>query len=95
MWKSKRLYFNLVMFGLFVTVPVLPWYLVCIVGIMGVWYVPEFYEFIALGFLIDVSYGSIYFFKAVGHPFPLPFTILSAVCFAILQVIKNKVRFYS
>lgn len=94
MLKSKRLYINLLIFGLFFFALPVPWYVPFIIGSVFSWYV-IFYEFLVLGLLMDCAFASGHFSTIAGRPFPLFFTLGAALIVVMLQTIKNKVRFYA
>jgi len=94
MFRSKRLYINILVFGLFFFTPITPWYVLFAIGAYVSWLFP-YYEFMLLGFLMDVTYSSGHFFAIFGHPFPLPMTVSAAILVIALQAIKKKVRFYA
>lgn len=94
MLRSKRLYANLIIFGIFLFVPISPWYLPFFLGIIAAWYM-SYYELILLGFLMDVAYGSVHFFTAFSPRFAIPLTVLSAAVLALLHIIKKRIRLQS
>ncbi|MBP6974446.1 MAG: hypothetical protein KBB54_00715 [Candidatus Pacebacteria bacterium] len=103
MFKSKRALVNIVLFGSFIFVPFLPWYIPFAIGIVAAWYL-SYYEFIALGFLMDVFFASRYMSAVsdvplvAGASFILRtffFTLITAGIVFVLQMIKKRVRFYS
>lgn len=109
MFKSKRALVNIVLFGSFLTLPFLPWYAVFIVGTISAWYF-TYYEFILLGFLMDISFSSSHMSmvtKEIVIDSSIPFvsaapsfigtfffTLIAAAIVLVLQIIKKRVRFY-
>jgi len=93
MFKSRRFYSNLVIFGLFLFMPSCPWYVPLALAAFCAWHV-FFFEIIILGFLMDLQFESGHFVTVLGHAFPLAFTVLASFILVVLQTIKNKVRFY-
>ena len=91
MFRSRRLYANVVIFGSFLFLPMVPWYVPFVLGAIAAWHV-AYYELIALGFLMDVAYGSTYFFNPFSWHFPLPFTLLGIILVLGLRAIKRRVR---
>lgn len=94
MFKSKRIVVSACMFLSFFFLPFLPWYVPFIIGIIYSWYT-TYYEFIFLGFLMDLSYASGYFVFFSNYHIPLFFTCLTTLLILVLQSVKNRVRFYS
>lgn len=94
MFKSKRFLANVSMFGSFFLLPFMPWYIPFLIGSFVSWYY-VFYEFILLGFLMDIIFMSREFVLFSSVHIPLFFTFLSALVTVVLQTIKNKVRFYA
>lgn len=110
MFKSKRTLVNILLFGSFALVPFFPWYALFIVGIISAWYF-SYYEFILLGFLMDVSFSSSHMSivtKEIVIDSSIPFvsaapsiigtfffTCIAASIVFVLQIIKKRVRFYS
>lgn len=110
MFKSKRTLVNIVIFVPFVCVPFVPWYIPFSLAIVASWYYP-YYEFIALGFLMDVFFASsragifsgepaeglnqLYVASASSFIHTVFFTLIAASIVFILQIIKKRVRFYS
>lgn len=94
MSRSKRLSANIALFGSVLFLPFMPWYVPFVAGAIIAWYAP-YYELILLGFILDLTYASGYFFYPFGTSFPLPFTCLAGLILIILHVIKKRVRFYA
>lgn len=57
MFKSKRTLVNIGIFGSFIMIPFLPWYVPFVCAIIASWYF-SYYEFLILGFLMDVFFAS-------------------------------------
>jgi hypothetical protein len=57
MFKSKRTFVNIAIFGSFLILPFLPWYVPFACAIVASWYF-SYYEFIFLGFLMDIFFAS-------------------------------------
>ena len=91
MFKSKRLYINSIVFGSFLFMPIVPWYLPFAIAGMTAWYM-TYYEFIALGFLMDIAYGSASNFSLFSHHFPLPLTVLAMAILFIFETLKKRIR---
>ncbi len=89
MFKSKRFLANVAMFGSFFFLPFMPWYIPFLIGAFTSWYY-IFYEFILLGFLMDLMFVSAHFAYI-----PIFFTYIAALVVVVFQTIKNKVRFYA
>lgn len=110
MFKSKRTLVNIAIFVPFVCIPFVPWYIPFSFAIVASWYY-SYYEFILLGFLMDVFFASsragifvgeraegLNLLYAAGVPsfiHTVFFTLISASIVFILQMIKKRVRFYS
>ncbi len=94
MFKSKRFLANIAMFGSFFFLPFMPWYIPFLIGAFTSWYY-IFYEFVLLGFLMDIMFASKHFVHVSDMHISLFFTIISALLIFMLQTIKNKVRFYA
>ncbi len=110
MFKSKRALVNIVIFGSFLFIPFLPWYVPFACGVIYAWYV-AYYELILLGFLMDVFFSSSHMSivtKEVIIDSTIPFvssaptfigtfffTLIAGAIVFILQMIKKRVRFYS
>lgn len=92
MLKSKRLYGNIIVFGIFFLLAEAPWYLPFILGAIFLWLIGNYYEYILLGFIMDISYGSGHLFSIFYHKFPLPFTVSAAAMFLAFQIIKKRIR---
>jgi hypothetical protein len=82
------------MFGSFFLLPFMPWYIPFLIGAFASWYY-ILYEFILLGFFMDIMFASGHFVQLSTFHAPLFFTFLSALLIILLQTIKNKVRFYA
>jgi len=92
MFKSKRLYVNVAVFGLFLFVPIAPWYASFAIAAIAAWYMPGYYELIALGFLMDMAYESAAASSVFSQSFALPLTVL-AVCLVFgLEALKKRIR---
>jgi hypothetical protein len=91
MFRSKRLYVNIAVFGIFFFVPILPWYIPFLIAAFAAWFF-KYYELVALGFLMDVAYDSSHFFSLFSHSFPLPFTVFSLILVLILPNIRSRFR---
>lgn len=94
MLRSKRLYVNILVFGLFLLMPACPWYVPFIIACIALWYL-GYYEIILLGFLIDIAYASASFFSVFSHYVALPFTILAAILVYAVSTIQRQMRFQS
>lgn len=110
MFKSKRALVNILIFSSFVLVPFFPWYALFIAGTITAWYF-SYYEFILLGFLMDISFSSSHMSmvtKEIVIDSTIPFvsaapsfigtfffTLISASIVLVLQIVKKRVRFYS
>lgn len=94
MFKSKRFYINILIFGSMVFLPFVPWYLPFIGAMIACWYM-NYYEIILLGFLIDATFMSAHFFTIFSKPFYFPFTFLSFAILIALKALKNRLRLYS
>ncbi len=94
MFKSKRLFANVVVFGTLFLLPMIPWYVPLVIAVWASWHF-MYYEILILGALMDILFKSDLFFAVHGIAFPYPFLAAAAASLAILQVIKRKVRFYS
>ncbi len=109
MFKSRRTLANILIFGSFILFPFLPWYIPFAGGIIAAWYF-SYYEFILLGFLMDIFFTSSHM-SIVGREFVIEssipfvaatpsflgtffFTLIAAVIVFVLQMIKKRVRFY-
>ena len=92
MFKSKRLYANIIIFGIFFLVAEAPWYMPFILGAVFLWFIGNYYELILLGFIMDISYGSGHFFSIFSHKLSLPFTLVSAALVFAFQIIKKMIR---
>lgn len=62
----------------------MPWYLPFLSAVIAAWYF-DYYEIMALGFLMDLSFASS----------DMIFTLISASILIVLQLIKKRVRFYA
>lgn len=91
MLKSKRLYANVLVFGIFFFLTSIPWYVPFVIGLIYLAYIP-YYELILLGFLIDLTYSSSHFFSINSHKVSLPFTILTGILVLIFQILKKRIR---
>ena len=90
MFKSKRLYTNLIIFA---SIFILPWWVPVILSIISSWF--YFYvEIIFVGFILDLLYRSDLFVKIFGSKISLFFTILLTVIMVLIRVIKKQMRFY-
>lgn len=70
----------------------LPWWVALVIGVIAMrWF--AYYEFMVIGFVIDLMYGSpaIWADRYI-HP-PLFFLWLTFFIFIALQLLKKKVRF--
>ncbi len=67
MFKSKRTFVNIAIFGAFLFIPFLPWYVPFAGAIIASWYF-SYYEFLLLGFLMDVFFASSHM-SIVGESF--------------------------
>ncbi len=94
MSRSRRWLISFLIFGAFLFVPVMPWYVIAIAGILAAWRT-AYYELIFLGFLADLSFSSSSFISFYSVPLPLFFTVSAAIIVFVLQTIKKKVRFYA
>jgi hypothetical protein len=110
MFKSRRTLANILLFGSFALLPFMPWYALFVGGAIAAWYFP-YYEFILLGFLMDVSFSSSHMSMVTKElvidssiPFVSSapsllgtffFTLISAAIVLVLQIVKKRVRFYS
>ncbi len=94
MLKSKRLFVNIAIFGSFLLLPFMPWYIPFLGAVYASWKI-TYYEIILFGFIIDLSFESSHFFTIFSHPFPFPFTILAVAIFIILILLKKRLRFYA
>ena len=110
MFKSKRTLVNIAIFVPFVCIPFVPWYVPFACAIVASWYY-SYYEFIVLGFLMDVFFASsridmftgvsakdldlLYSAEVPPFIYTVLFTLISASIVFILQMIKKRVRFYS
>ena len=110
MFKSKRTLVNILIFGTFIFIPFLPWYVLFIAGTISAWYF-AYYEFIALGLLMDIMFSSSHLSvvtKEIVIDSSIPFvsgapsfigtfffTLISASIVLVLQIVKKRVRFYS
>lgn len=109
MFKSKRAFVNISIFGSFLLIPFLPWYVPFISGVIAAWYF-SYHELIFLGFLMDVFFASSHMSlvtKDVVIDSTVPFisgapsfigtfffTLISASIVLVLQMVKKRVRFY-
>ncbi len=91
MFKSKRSYVNILVFGSFLFLPMVPWWVPFIIGIVAAWYF-NYYELMLLAFLMDIAYGSAYFFSFFSFGFALPFTVLAAAIILVLETLKKRIR---
>lgn len=91
MFRSKRLYVNIVVFGGFLFVPILPWYVSFAVAGMVAWYM-TYYELILLSFLMDIAYGSAYNFSLFSRHFPLPLTFLAIAILFAFEALRKRIR---
>lgn len=110
MFKSKRTITNIGIFGSFILLPFLPWYILFVAGIVASWYF-TYYEFIVLGFLMDMFFASShmslgdteltlqtslpYMSSAPTFIGTFFFTGITACIVFVLQLLKKRVRFYS
>lgn len=110
MFRSKRTLVNIILFGTFILVPFIPWFVLFIIGILGAWYF-SYYEFIVLGLLMDIMFSSSHMSivtKEIVIDSSIPFvsgapsfigtfffTLISASIVLVLQIVKKRVRFYS
>lgn len=92
MSKSKRTLVNIGIFGTLLLLPFVPWYFIFVASIIASWHY-TYYEFLLVGFIIDLSYDSNVFFTVFNHPFPLPWTLFAAAILAVLHLVKKRVRF--
>ena len=110
MFKSKRTITNIALFSVFLFLPFVPWYVPFVAGVVASWYV-TYYEFIVLGFLMDMFFASSHmslgkevFVQTSQIPYissaptffgTFFFTLITAFIVFILQLLKKRVRFYS
>lgn len=110
MLKSKRLLVNSLVFSVFLLIPFCPWYIPYGIAVVACWYF-AYYEIIFLGFLMDLMFSSEhmslvskqvifeayvpFMSSAPSYLGALFFTLISALIFVVLQMIKKRVRFYS
>lgn len=94
MLRSKRLYVNILVFGLFLLVPACSWYVPFLIACVALWYM-GYYELIILGFLMDIAYSSGSFASLFSHSVALPFTILAALLVYAVSTIQRQMRFQS
>lgn len=91
MFKSKRLYINLV---IFISIFVLHWWVPLVLAIITSWFY-LYYEAILVGLILDLLYRSDLFVIFYGKHIPLFFTIILTSALVLFRVIKKQVRFYS
>jgi hypothetical protein len=80
MFKSKRTLVNIAIFGSFILIPFLPWYIPFVGAIIASWYF-SYYEFLILGFLIDVFFASSYMSTVGENNTVVDFAIGSTIPF--------------
>ncbi len=92
MSNSKNNYNRLfITIGALIALIILPWWVSLIIGAIGLWKY-TYYEYIVLGFLLDLLYGSNAVWQGHHiHP-ALFFTGLTLALFVALQLLKKKVR---
>lgn len=92
MSKSRRTLVNIGIFGSLFFIPIMPWYIIFLACVIASWHY-VYYEFLLIGFIMDMAYGSAQFFTIAQTPFALPCTAFAALVLIVLHLVKKRVRF--
>jgi|TARA_B100001964_G_C13958347_1_gene476504 hypothetical protein len=81
---------------LFLSVVLFPWWVFFILGVLGTFFFPKYYEFIFAAFFFDLLYGLPVLDAGVVEIFShsLLFTILSIPTYILIEESKKSLRFY-
>lgn len=91
MFKSKRLYSDLI---IFISIFTLSWWIPLVLAIIASWFY-LYYEAIVVGLFLDLLYRSDLFVTIYGKHIPMFFTLILTIVVIVLRIIKKQVRFYS
>ena len=76
---------------LFLSLFIMPWWVSYAIAIVGIFFFADFYEIIALGFIIDIVYGTP---NTLFFGIQFANTLSAVLLFAAVTFIKNRMRFY-
>lgn len=84
MMLGKRILFDLfILASLFF----IPWWVVVLLGVLGVFYFPAYYELVVFGFVLDILYGS-----SGGTGYGVVGFLVALVCFFAFEKIRREIR---